>query len=360
MKPRSVLQRGYTLVELLVAMTIGIVLIGAMIVVYVTQTQTYKATNSQAGTQSAENAIAALVTPVIRAAGFVGCSTILPTAGQTVSSILNAGGPSPVGTLATPSIIFGYDANGTAGTGTLTITQDNTANDSIATHWTPNLDASLASMVETGSDVLLMFGAAPGSQPAAVTSIPSGSTTLTVQNATGLAAGQLAAVSDCGKTVLFQITGVAGNTLTHALGAGALTNNTATFPVNYNIASLVPLQQTALYVAQGQGGQSVLMLATYGAGAWTASPLVPGVQTMQVLYGIGASGVATQYVAASAVTAATPVYSIRLAFLIEGQPGSASASNPASFTMLGTTVNVPTDTRLRRVYEMTVNLRNAS
>ena len=356
MKPNPVLQRGYTLVELLVAMTLGIILIGAVFLVYMAQTKTYRVINSQAGIQNAENAIAALVTPAIRAAGFVGCSTIL----QPFISNLNAGGPPPLGTLATPGMLFGYDANGTAGTGTLSITQLNTANDSNAAHWTPNLDASLLSSVEPGSDVLVMFGATPKSQPVTVTSIPAGSTTLTLQDATGLVAGQLAAVSDCGKTTLFNITAVAGNTLSHAAGAGALANTSATFPVNYNSPMLIPMQQTALYVAQGQGGQSVLMLATYSSGAWTVLPLVPGVETMQVLYGIGAGGAVSQYVPAGAVTALTTVYSVRLAFLIEGQPGSASASNPTQFMMLGTTVNVPPDSRLRRVYEMTVNLRNAS
>jgi len=126
------------------------------------------------------------------------------------------------------------------------------------------------------------------------------------------------------------------------------------------------LQQTALFVANGAGGQSVLTLATYtytaGTWGWQYSPLVPGVDTMQVLYGIGTpgTGVPSEYVPASAVTPANSIYSIRLAFLLEGQPGSAGAPNATSFTVLGTTVNVPTDTRLRRVYDMTINLRNAS
>ena len=164
MKPRCTLQRGFTLVEILVAMSIGIILLGGVIVVYSAQANTYKVVNSQAGTQNAENAITALVTPIIRAAGFVGCSTVL----QPLTSNLNAGGPPPLGTLATPSMLFGYDANGTAGTGTLSITQLNTANDSNAANWTPNLDASLVSSVASGSDVLVMFGAIPGSQPVAV------------------------------------------------------------------------------------------------------------------------------------------------------------------------------------------------
>lgn len=358
MTSKPVNQRGYTLVELLVAMSIGIILLGGVIIVYVAQAQTYKVVNSQAGTQNAENAIAALLTPVIRAAGFVGCSTIL----QPLTSNLNAGAPPPLGTPMAPSMLMGYDAAGTAGAGTLSITQLNAANDSNAAHWAPNLDASLVSSVTTGSDVLVLFGAMPGRQPVTVTSVPAGASTLSVQDSTGLIAGQLAAVSDCSKTTLFKITGVAGTTVTHAAGSGALDNTTASFPVNYINPALIPMQQTAIYVAQGQGGQSVLMLATYSGTAWTSTPLVPGIETMQVLYGVGlaGTGAATQYVAASAITGSSTVYSVRLAFLIEGQTGSAGPTNPTSFPILGTTVTVPQDTRLRRVYEMTVNLRNAA
>jgi type IV pilus assembly protein PilW len=363
MTPRSLLQRGYTLVELMVAMSIGIILIGAVIVVYLAQTQTFKVINSNSGIQNAENAIAALVAPAVRAAGFVGCSNmLLPPLSFT--SNLNAGGPPPVpaGTQPPTSMLVGYDASGTAGNGTLSLTQMNAANSGVATQWTPNLDASLLNAVETGSDVLVLFGAAPGSQPVAVTSIATGGSTLSVLDATGLAAGQLAAVSDCGKSTVFNITNVAGTTLTHAAAAGAQANATATFPFNvsYNTPVLIPMQQTAIYVAQGQGGQSVLMLATYSSGAWTALPLVSGVDTMQVLYGTGAQGIVSQYVPASAGLNWGSVYSVRLAFLLEGQTGSAGAGNPTQFTVLGTTVTVPQDTRLRRIYEMTVKLRNAA
>lgn len=348
-------QTGLSLVELLVAMTVGLLLLGAVIEVYLAQTRIYRIASAQASIQNAENAIAALLTPVIRAAGFVGCSTLQ----QTLFSNLNPGGPPPLGALATPRLLWAYDATGTAVGGSLTLTQVNAANDSDVTHWTPALDGSLASQVATGSDVLVLLGAAAGSQPVALTAVDGGSNTLTVQDASGLVAGQIAAVSDCNLASIFQITSVAGTTLGHQVGGTPQTNAAAAFPANSNNL-LIPLQQTAIYVAQGQGGQSVLTLATYSAGVWAVAPLVPGVATLQVLYGIGSNGVITQYVAGNAVSTATPVYTVRLAFLIEGQPGSASASNPVTFTLLGTTVNVPQDTRLRRVFEMTVKLRNAT
>ncbi|MFC5474694.1 PilW family protein [Paraherbaspirillum soli] len=356
MKYRQPPARGVSLVELMVAMTIGLILVAAVIGVYLAQTRTYKTTNSQASIQNAENAISALLTPTIRAAGFSGCATLV----QALSN-LNPGGPAPLGTLgANPSMLMGYDA----GT-TLTISKDNAANDSNAGDWSPSLDASLAGNVEAGSDVLVVLGTIPGSQPVGVVTIGSGSNSLVVQNATGsgISVGQFGAVSDCLKTSVFQITAVAGNTLTHAAGSGALANTSDFLAVNYPIGSqFVPLQQIAFFVAQGQGGQSALMRATLNGATWTIQPLVPGVETMQVLYGIGSNGALTQYVTANAVVNWAQVYAVRLGFLIEGQAGSGSASstNPTQFTVLGSSVTAPADNRLRHVYEMIINLRNST
>lgn len=355
--------RGFTLVELLVAMAIGLFVSAAVISVYLVQAQLYKSTASQVVIQNAENAISALVTPIIRSAGFSGCSL----ATQSLSN-LNAGGPPPLGTLASAaSVLYGYDATGTSGSGSsLTIAQDNSANDTTASDWSPALDTTLTGNVEAGSDVLVLLGAAPGANPVGVTAIASGSNTMTLQNAGGLGAGQFGIISDCLKASIFQITAVSANTITHAAGSGATSNSSATFAVNYAAGSqFIPLQQTAFYVAHGTGDQSTLMRATYGSGAWAAQPLVPGVESMQVLYGIGTNSIVTQYVAASAVTDWTKVYAVRLGFLIQGQPGSGAGSgttgNAASrqFPVLGTTITVPADGHLRHVYELSINLRNS-
>lgn len=348
--------KGYALIELLIALAIGLFILAGVIAVYGVQTQAYKIVNSQASAQNSENAIAVLISPMIRGAGFAGCSTLANSLG----SNLNPGGPAPLDVQPPTRMILGYDAVGTAGSGSLTFSQLNAANDSNASHWAPNLDATLVSQVETGSDVLVMFGASIGSAPVAVTNMSSGSTTLTVQDATGLSAGQLVSVSDCSKSTLFKVTRVSGLALDHVAAAGALNNSASALPVVFSNPVLIPMQQTAIYVAQGLGGQSVLTQSTYSSGTWSVTPLIPGVENMQVLYGTGSNGVVTQYVAAGSLTASTPVYAVRLAFLLEGVPGSAGSGNQTQFSLLGTTVVVPQDNRLRRVYEITVGLRNAS
>ena len=345
--------RGFSLVEIMIGLTLGAILSIAIISVYLAQKNIYKTNISQATIQNAESAIAALVIPTIRAAGFCGCTTML----QGISN-LNAGGAAPLGTLSTnPSMIMGY---GTAAS-TITITQDNAANSTQANDWSPSLDPSLTGNVEAISDVLVVLGAVPGSQPVAVTTFTPGSNSLVLQNTTGIVAGQFAGVSDCLKSSVFAITAVVGTTITHTAGIGALTNATDALAVDYPIgAQFVPLTQTAFFVANDPGGQSALVRGTLNAsGAWTFQSLVPGVATMRALYGIGSNGVLAQYVPASGVTNWSQVYAIRLGFLIEGQQGSSTLS-PTQFTVLGTTVNVPADNRLRHVYEMTINIRNSA
>ncbi|KTD74298.1 PilW family protein [Legionella tucsonensis] len=347
-------QYGFSLVELMIATVIGLLLSYAVIQIYVTQTQIYKVTNSQALIQSTENAIANLVTPIIRSAGFMGCGSL----GTSVSH-LNGGGSAPIGSLNSNSILLtGYNRNGT----TITMNQGNPANDSNPGNWTPSLDSSLAGNVQNTSDVLVVLGATPGSFPVSITAIDSSSDSFTVQSMSSinLAAGQFAAISDCVKSSVFLVTNIAGTTISHGAGVGQYENSSSTFSLNYQAgAQFIPLQQTTFFVGQGQGGQRALMRGILTGTGWTIQPLVPGVEVMKVQYGIGGSGTISQYVTADAVPNWAQVYSIRLGFLIAGQVASGNL-NTTQYNVLDTSVTVPNDNRLRHVYEINIALRNAS
>jgi hypothetical protein len=93
----------------------------------------------------------------------------------------------------------------------------------------------------------------PGRQSVALTSVDAASNTLMVQDTTGLVVGQIVAVADCHLPSISQITSVTGTILGHQVGATPQTNAAATFPVTTNNLRIL-LHQTAIYVAQGQGG----------------------------------------------------------------------------------------------------------
>lgn len=343
--------QGFTIIELLVGTAVSLILSLAIVEIYFAQTRLYKTSNSQTLIQSGQNAISNLVTPIIRSTGFSGCGSMLSAYSNLIS-----GGPSPLGSInVNPSMIVGY-SGGTSGF-TLPI---NATNSSSAADWSPALDASLVGSVEKGSDVLVVLGSAIGSAPSGLTAITSGSTTFNVQHIDStIVAGQYGVVSDCAKSIVFQITSAGGTTIAHAAGSGALANNSNVFPVAFQVgAQFIPLQQTAFFVGQGLGGQSTLMRAILVNGAWSIQPIVPGVDLMKVQYGVGNNGVITQYVPASGVGNWSKVYAVRIGFLIEGQAGSGQA-NATNFSVLDIPITVPADNRLRHVFEMTINLRNA-
>jgi type IV pilus assembly protein PilW len=362
---------GFTLIELMIAMTLGLFLLTAVIGVYLAQTRSLKSSSSQASIQNAENAIAALVTPTIRSAGYAGCTTLATSAYNLVP-----GGSPPLGSLTSPptlpakaGFLVGYEAVGSGPTGTITIAQINSANDPTASHWAPSLDPLLAGTTQTGSDVVAMLGPLPGVSPVNVTSMVDGSVSFTIQDlsATGIVPGQFGVVSTCADSVVFKTTAVSTSdgTITHAASGGVLNNvSDSLLNLHYlNGSHFLPLQQTAFFVAHGQGDQSTLMRATYDGSNWTAQPLVPGVDSMQVLYGLHTNSNTTeQYVTANAVVDWTAVFAIRIGFLVTGQLGSGGAAGTTlqQFSVLGTKVKVPSDGRLRHVFEMNIKLRNAA
>jgi type IV pilus assembly protein PilW len=363
--------RGFSLVELMIALLIGLIVVAGIISVFVTEHSVYRTASAQAAMQNVENGISFVVTPVLRSAGFAGCGNLanaVPLVTAAAALTYNLTLP-----------VQGFDAAGTAGGGAFALATLNPANSVAAGGWTPALDATLVGgvcgagpgCVEPGSDVVAVVGQMLGTAPVGVTVIAAGASNFTIAaNANPLlVAGQIAAVSNCGNGSSFRVTSVAGNLIGHAAGL----NTSAAFVPDYVGPGVgidlrpqfVPLQQTAFFVGKGDGGQSALWQATLdgvnGGGGWTFQEMVPGVDNMQVLYGTGAGGVNTTYVAAGGVLDWTTVNSIRLGFLVEGPIGSAPVPALAPiFPVLGTAVTVPADTRLRHVYVMTVDVRNTT
>jgi len=344
---------GFSLVELMIAIGLGLIVVAGVLVVFLAQRQVYQAASSQALIQDADNALSAIITPVIRGAGFTGCGTI----GNGIRNYAT-GLPTSL-TFNTSSAIRGFKANVQPAS-----LIDGAANDLTATDWTPTLDSSFISAggVEKGSDVLVLIGATPLTSPVGVTSFNAGSITVSNAAAAGLSnKPQMIALSDCGKSSAFQMTSLVGNVVGYAVGP----NGTPSYPIG---SQLIPLQQTAFFVARGDAGQSALFEGVMSipaggaaASAWSIQELVPGVSSMQVLYGNGINGQTTQYVAADAVTNWSAVTSVKIGFLIEGnQASSAASTNLQTFNLFGVAVAVPEDSRLRHTYFMTVNSRNTT
>ena len=357
MKPRRAkfCQAGYGLIELMIAMGLGLIVLAGVLVVFMAQRRVYQSASSQALIQNGQNALSAIITPMIRGAGFTGCSNI---ENGVVTYV--AARTTPL-TFDTSSAVKGF-----AATTMPAKVIDGAANDVTAGDWTPALDASFLTIavggVAQGSDVLVLIGAPPGAAPVGVTDF--GASQITVNDASGIInTPQMLAVSDCGKSSIFQISAAAGNVLTYASGP----SGTPQYPVG---SQAVPIQQTGFFVARRKNSQqnalfeAVMTIPAGGTTAnavWAISELVPGISNMQVRYGSGSSDQTDQYVDASLVTNWSEITSVKLGFLVEGQQGSSDvATNPTSFALFDKTLTLPADSRLRHTFYMTVNTRNST
>jgi type IV pilus assembly protein PilW len=169
-------------------------------------------------------------------------------------------------------------------------------------------------------------------------------------------------MADCAKSIVFQISGVAGTTVSFGT-SGTPGNSASSFPVSFQIgAQVTPVDTTVYYIGQGADGDGALFSNDLNAtSAFTANELVSDIESMQVLYGVDTTGTQTvaEYVPAQQVTDFNTVMSVKIAVLAASQPGAVPQPSVApSYNMLGSTVTAPIDTRARQVFEITVSTRN--
>lgn len=355
-------ERGFSLVELMVAITLGLLLLAALVAVFVGSRTSYLTTTGGSSLDDDARFATDLMSRALRGSGFVACNEPVR-----ITSNLSSTDPS----LDFTDPVTGYEASGTNPGQSFTLTG---AVDSTAADWSPNLPANgiqtLLGNVVKGSDVLVVHNSLTSIAPATVSTIANGATTFNVASSTGFAANQIAAISDCAKATVFQITALGGNVVTHA-STGY--NNSATFAINYSpVSFMYALTSSMFYIGLGVDGEPALYrgdLTLQAAGTYTmsANELVPDVETMQLLYGLdpGNQRTATVYTTANKVTTTCPtgtwscVVSVSVSLLLASPTGVVTKGSSTFPALLGTTITpATTDTRQRQVYQFTVALRN--
>jgi type IV pilus assembly protein PilW len=365
---------GFSLIELMVAVMLGLMLTLALISVFVGSRQSYQATSGVGSLADEGRFTLDTIAQIARGAGFMGCtpageSNLTGTVTYTVDmSVLNSSGEPMAYNFQVG--VGGYEATGTSPSNSFTVSATPTAG-AAASNWTPNLDPAFTGATNQqvkGNDVLVLRSSLPQSTPVYTTAAAAaGASSLTVSSAGNLQTNELAVISDCTKAVPFQISGVAGGTpatINFGGSTGAPGNAATALPVGFSPGALVyPLTTTVFYIGVGADGDSALrrldlLNGQVGPNIFTDSEVVEDVENMQILYGLDTSA-GTSYVTADQVPDFTEVVSVEIAVLVAGPTGSVTAPSTAqTFNLLGTTITAPKDTRLRRVFVKTIGIRN--
>lgn len=229
--------------------------------------------------------------------------------------------------------------------------------------WSPALPSGFPAPYR-GTDVLTLRGAQATPQ-ARVSAQASSAADVTLDNGSGFASGDfvLLAAADCSEGAIFQASGVTAGaapiaTLAHATGAGSPGNASADLGARYVGGQALKLTSYSYYVAAGADGRPALYRRQ---GSATPIELIPGVDDLQVLYGLadGSNGeYASRYATASVVSADADnwqkIVGLRVTLTLES-PDDGITETTQAVTINGV---AGSDRRLRRTFTATIAIRN--
>lgn len=332
-------QRGLSIIEMMIAITIGMVLIAGIGQIFVGSKQTYRVQNELARLQENGRFAMDFLARDIRMADYWGCA-------KGLTNVVNNLNPAGAG-YNSVTHGFGDGLSGTDGGG-------------------------------TASDTIIMRMANPTAFPVQSAG-PQASGNIQIAAGNPLVQGEILVISDCTGADIFQVTNAnPGNT-------GTLVHNTgnATAPGNFNATnpgcpganahclshvygSDAQIMQTIVmsYFIQNDAGNNNTPTLYRQLGTATAEPLAEGVENMQILYGEDTDNpqdyVANRYlVAGAAGLDMDKVVSVRVAILVRTPNNNVNTTtDTTAYNLAGTSVTPTADKRIRRVFTSTIQIRN--
>jgi type IV pilus assembly protein PilW len=291
-------QQGFSLIELMIAITLGALVVGATIGIFSTNRQTYIAAENVGRIQENTRTAFEIMTRDIREASGNACDKDV-----VISNILNGSGSNWWTNWNNPVLGF-EDAVGVAG-------------------------------AAANTDAIQIVSGSPSTF--SVTSHTPASSLITLNAAHDLVAGDVAIICDQNRATIFQVSSVGATTVNHAAGGtpgncrsglgqsacGSLTGTDYTYRTDITTPSaerntqISRVNAARWYVGdhgRPNGGRS-LFRSVLRNGAAVPEEVAEGVQNMQIEY---LSGPASNYVNGSAVTNWSLVTAVRITFTIEG------------------------------------------
>lgn len=354
---------GFSLVELMVALVLGLVIMAGVLSIYVGMSQSVRTETAISHLQ--ENARFGLekLSADVRQAGFTGCVTAVNVLLDTTSA-----GYSPA-LYDLSRALSGWEYTGTDPGTTFTSTTLAPSGVSLS-NWVGaagvGLDAGFKDQVVPGSDVLIVRHAGPPLDLVASGNTPVNAANVNLTTASGVPQNTIMLISDCVGSDLFQNQ---SNEAAHNLnrGAGGVPGNVvpASKDFSHQYDGTVQIYQfsiTAYYVGTGASGVPALFRRTYPTGgAGVTEELVDGVETMQIRYGEDTDGdrIADVYRPANTVTDWAHVVSVKIGLLLRQTDEGRGEVDTSTYSVGGMMFN-PVDVRnvRRRVMNWTITLRN--
>lgn len=375
--------KGLTLVEMMVAMAVGLVLITVMSVVYLNSKNSTKRQDQLSYLQQNVRAAFEYLSFDARMVGHLGCYTRHP------SGVSGVAAPTLADNFGVA--LEGYEYSGTGPNDTFMLTSSAPTDVTNAAMWsnaTGSASTALLSAISgsagggltPGSDILILRGAVSGKPVRLTAAVTNAATTLPIENTStgscpdgtantsGFCAGSYGVIASCTSAQAFRVASTGPSIVIQSGIQGSVSYDATT-------AEVFPAQTTIYYVKRSSSGTTTSLYRRVLDGA-QADPalqeqeLIEGVESLQVRYGMDLippdpnprdGMIDGGYVAASAVTDWSRVIAVRIGLLMRSTVPLEGDLIPATSKPInGMTIAFPTTGQRfdRRVFTTTVALRN--
>lgn len=353
-------QSGLSMIELLIAMALGLLLTLGVTQIYLSGNKTYRQTQGLSHAQESTRFVSAILAPDLRSAGSYGC---IAEMGRPIDQVVN-NRLNGVLTIPITQAVQGWEYNGTGPGDNVTLAP--AMNTPAASNWASGtlgtaLPATLVGSVITNSDVIIVNGLTPIG--VSVNGVSSASS-IPLTDGTGVGENRiiLATREDCSEGELFQKSDNATATSITMAGVGGTPgNDTDEFEETYDTESKVyEYTSVAYYIGEGTNDEPALFRKLMTPDD-NPQELVSGVETLQILYGVDTNGTnaADDYLPANQVANWDSVASVRFSVMTRSQGEVLIEANDRNFDMLGSEVAQANngDRRARLVSVSTTALR---
>jgi type IV pilus assembly protein PilW len=353
-------QHGFTLIELMIALVLGLIITAGVIEVFIANKQIYRVTEAHSRLQDNARFALEVLSKDIRSAGYSGCRAI-----EKMNVVTIADAPVPTN-MDINTVLTGSDAQ--------------TSNS-----WTPTLDASVALGAVVGGTDVITFQRAGGCGGNLIGNVGSsnGNIQIVSPNSCNVSAGDVLLIADCEDAHIFRATAASTNsaagkqTISHANNqnqANHFCKSYASLPdpgacstgeaklYGYD-AELFTLTAITYFIRLGANGDPALWQYDHNLNASPSNPaeLIEGIENMQIEYGIDDNGddILDRTETANTVDTAgdwDKVISTRINLLTQTLDQNLTTTNQI-ISFNGVTVT-GTDGRLRRAFASTIGVRN--
>jgi len=339
-------QSGLSLVELMVAVTIGLVLLTGVLQIYLGSKQTYRIQDALSRLQENGRIAIEMLQRDIRPAGYVGCRRLDAAV-------------TPVAVAPIPAVISGTTAI--------------TGNEGSTTSWTPVLPATVTTAVAKSDVLSIQRGDGCTVSLNKVMAGKDDPVKVFSTNTCNFKTGEVLVVSDCTNIDIFRVNSLSSvpatapggpyQNINHATGTASNIS-----PALNNLyktdAEVMRFQNYSYFIAPDNNNDPALWRLdqtsslSSGVAGVTDNPqqVVSDIADMQIEYGedTNADNAPDYYVKANSVADWSKVISVRISLLARTREDNLTES-PKTYTIGGASF---TDKRISRVYTTTILLRN--